>query len=182
MKRKSNFTSKNQHGAALFIALIVLLVITLLALSSVREVSMESRITGNFIEQRQLLNAAEAGLREGEGSMTSPLKPLDATTTCSSDAVCLLDDTPDYTQLFDTDNKSVNYGVSDDTQPNSNIELKWYALTAPSGAAEGASENPEYGNMMQGIGTFRYEVNSQARNTQTNSITKLRSTTAKVFN
>ncbi|PZP23336.1 pilus assembly PilX family protein [Pseudomonas kuykendallii] len=182
MKRKFPLKKIKQQGAALFIALIVLLVITLLALSSVREVTMESRITGNFVEQRQLLNAAEAALREGEGGMTSPLKPLDATTTCSSDAVCLLKDTPNYTQLFDADNKSVAYGVSDGTQPNSNIELKWYALTAPSGAAEGASENPEYGNMMQGIGTFRYEVNTQARNTQTNSITKLRSTTAKVFN
>lgn len=182
MRRNFTLRQKEQKGAALFIALIILLVITLLALSSVREVTLESRITGNFVEQRQLLNAAEAGLREGEGNMTSPLKPLDATSVCSSDTACLLDAIPDYPQLFEAENKSVDYGVSDDTQPNANIELKWYALAAPSGAAEGASENPEYGNMMQGIGTFRYEVNSQARNTQTNSITKLRSTTAKVFN
>lgn len=179
MNRKPHLDRGRQRGAALFIALIVLLVITVLALSSVREVTMESRITANFIEQRQLLNATEAGLREGERSMTSPLKALDPEPDCSSGTACLLRDTPANAQSF---SKSVAYGVSDDTKIKDNIELKWYALIAPSGAAEGASENPEYGNMMQGIGTFRYEVNSQARDTQTGGITRLRSTTAKVFN
>lgn len=56
---------KRQDGATLFIALIILLVVTLLAVSSVREVTLESRMTGIFIEQQRLLNAAEAGLREG---------------------------------------------------------------------------------------------------------------------
>ena len=49
MKHAVHFP-KQQRGAVLFIALIMLLVITVLAVSSMREVTLEARITGNFLE------------------------------------------------------------------------------------------------------------------------------------
>ena len=170
---------KRQSGAALFIALIMLLVITLLALSGARETTLESRITGNFIEQQRLLNYAEGALREGEGSLTAVLKPVEP--ACSSgDGYCFRDEIAANSQSFVTALPYVP--VTND----STHEMKWYAVPAPSGAVEGQSENPEYGNMMLGIGTFRYEVNAEALNSNDpdgkERKVNLRSTTAKVFN
>lgn len=163
-----------QHGAALFVALIILLVVTLLALSGVRETTLEARITGNFIEQQKLLNYTEAALRQGERSLTSPLKPLEPN-KCTG-AYCFLNTAPAYQQDFET---AMNYSP---VTGESNPFVKWYAVQAPSGATEGQAENPEYGNMMLGIGTFRYEINAEAENSATKNKANLRTTTAKVFN
>lgn len=167
---------KRQNGAALFIALIMLLVITLLALSGARETTLESRITGNFIEQQKLLNDAEATLREGEKQLALSNKPVEP--SCASDgSYCFLNPAggATYPQSFAS---SLGYDiVSGDSSTN-----KWYAIPAPSGATEGQAENPEYGNMMLGIGTFRYEVNAVSESSITGQKTNLRTTTAKVFN
>ncbi len=163
-----------QKGSTLFVALIMLLVITLLALSGTREVVLESRITGNFIEQQKLLNDAEATLREGEKQLTLSNKPVEPSCT-TDDSYCFRNEDASYTQSFAS---SLAYSyVSGDNSTN-----KWYAIPAPSGATEGQAENPEYGNMMLGIGTFRYEVNTVSESTVTGQKANLRTTTAKVFN
>lgn len=61
---------RHQAGATLLVAIMMLLIITLLAISSMRGVSLESRITGNLKQQKALTNAAEAALRMGETSIT----------------------------------------------------------------------------------------------------------------
>lgn len=177
---------RKQQGAALFIALVVLLVVTLLALSSTREATLETRITGNFIAQQKTANDAEAGLREGESQMTSPVTPLEP--ACAA-PYCFRNETPRYAQDF-TEVESEEEGGSSTLQYLSYAPVQgddaaythWYAIPAPAGAEEGAAENPEYGNMMLGIGTFRYEINTRAGNTANGQETRLRSTTAKVFN
>jgi len=165
-----------QDGSTLFVALIMLLVITLLALSGARETTLESRITGNFIEQQKLLNDAEATLREGEKQLTLSNKPVEPS-CASDDSYCLLNPPggASYSQSFTSSRGYVL--VSGDTSTN-----RWYAIPAPSGATEGQAENPEYGNMMLGIGTFRYEVNTVSESTVTGQKANLRTTTAKVFN
>jgi type IV pilus assembly protein PilX len=163
-----------ERGAALFIALIMLLVITLLALSGARETALESRITGNMAEQQKLVNYGEAALRQGEGLLTTSLKPREQNNCTGS--YCFLDTQPAYLQSFTT---SLSYTP---VTGESGLQVKWYAVAAPSGATEGQAENPEYGNMMLGIGTFRYEINAEAGNTANEQKANLRSTTAKVFN
>ncbi|MDV5860258.1 PilX N-terminal domain-containing pilus assembly protein [Pseudomonas mendocina] len=164
-----------QRGSTLFVALIMLLVITLLALSGTREVVLESRITGNFIEQQKLLNDAEAALREGEKQLTLSNKPVEPS-CATGDSYCFRNEDPSYIQTFN--NGALAYAfVSGDSSAN-----KWYAVPAPSGAIEGQAENPEYGNMMLGIGTFRYEVNAVSESNVTGHKANLRTTTAKVFN
>lgn len=165
---------KKERGAALFIALIMLLVITLLALSGARETTLEGRITGNLSEQQQLINYAEAALREGEKRLTAPNKPLEQN-DCSG-SYCFLSTDPTYLQDFET---ALGYSA---LAGQSEESIRWYAVAAPSGAAQGQAENPEYGNMMLGIGTFRYEINAEAENSNTEHKANLRSTTAKVFN
>lgn len=170
-----------QKGSTLFVALIMLLVITLLALSGTKETTLESRITGNFIQQQKLLNDAEATLREGEKQLTKVNRPVEPLCT-KGDGYCFRNSLPSYAQSFD-DGALPYEVVKDDNSTN-----EWYAIPAPSGAAEGQAENPEYGNMMLGIGTFRYEVNAVSESTTEHPATNakpkanLRTTTAKVFN
>jgi len=193
MKRTNSYriTMPNaQKGASLFIALIVLLVITLLALSSTREVTLESRITGNFTEQQRLFNSAEMGLRDGEISIVANTSPLDPTSECEAaiqgarPEPCLLELTDNlysYELLFATANKSRPYYPENGTKANTNTNINWYAKPAPSGGQDGEAENPEYGSMLGGNATFRYEVNSQAVNNSSSNATYLRSTIAKLF-
>lgn len=166
--------TRKEQGSTLLVSLILLLVITLLALSGAREVSLEARITGNFIEQQKLNNDAEAALREGEIQTTKGHKPYEP--ECSSaSAYCLLTIAPTYATNFST-SKAYEL-VKNDTS-----RQIWYALPTPSGADENQSENPEYGNMMMGIGTFRYEINAQSTHNPTNNKVQLRSNIAKVYN
>ena len=61
-----------QRGATLLVALVMLLILTVLAVSSMRGVVLESRITGNRAETQRLQTAAEAALREGEFRFYGP--------------------------------------------------------------------------------------------------------------
>jgi type IV pilus assembly protein PilX len=58
-----------QSGVTLIVALVFLLIITVLGISSMRGVALESRITGNLKQEKILEEAAEAGLRIGEESV-----------------------------------------------------------------------------------------------------------------
>lgn len=121
---------RRQTGATLLVAIMMLLIITLLAISSMRGVSLESRITGNLKQQKALINAAEAGLRIGEssiyawkcaviaGNTNKPCIPI-STITANSNA-----DTP---QLFNTVANLPNIN----TVPASsygNMQIQWYIV------------------------------------------------------
>lgn len=59
-------TSTRQQGAALLIALVMLLVLTVLAVTSMRGVTLESKITGNQAYSERARHLADAALREAE--------------------------------------------------------------------------------------------------------------------
>jgi type IV pilus assembly protein PilX len=61
-----------QSGAVLLIALVMLLVLTLLAVTSMRGVTLESRITANRAHDMQLSNIADSALREAEFRFYGP--------------------------------------------------------------------------------------------------------------
>ncbi len=63
---------KNQSGAVLMVALVMLLLLTLLAIGSMRGVVLESRITGSRVYMSQLQDAADAALREAEFRFYGP--------------------------------------------------------------------------------------------------------------
>ena len=77
-----------QRGATLLIALVMLIVLTLLAVSSMRGVTLESRITGNRAHSLKLHNAADAALREAEFRFYGPAHLRDklepTATNCST--------------------------------------------------------------------------------------------------
>ena len=187
---------KQQGGAVLVIALVFLLILTTLAVTNMREVALDSRITANLVDQRNIFNAAEAGLTDGQYRTIGPepnmtrgnydrdvwQRPLNATDACSNGVtdVCLLDIAPGdvtYSQDFDTVGKFKDYAPDDSTTFNESIS--WYALPVPAGETEGASINPEYGNMLSGSGEFYYEVNSRAEN---DGEVRLRNTIFRIYN
>jgi type IV pilus assembly protein PilX len=57
---------RNQQGAALLVALVMLLLITLLATATLRDSTLQSRMSGVGAERQRAANAAESALREGE--------------------------------------------------------------------------------------------------------------------
>lgn len=63
----SSFESGNkQQGAVLAVALIFLLVLTLLGVSSMKSTLLEEKMAGNMRDQSLAFQAAEAALRDGE--------------------------------------------------------------------------------------------------------------------
>lgn len=61
-----------QNGAVLLVALVMLLLLTLLAMGSMRGVTLESRITANRAQDTRLQNVADAALREAEFRFYGP--------------------------------------------------------------------------------------------------------------
>ena len=152
---------RTQKGVSLVIALVFLLIITVLAIANLREVSLESRITGNLIESKQLMNVADAATRDGERRTVArgPQEPTDDCANIPLRKLCLLNRTPDYrldmasAQVYSPNDGTVMAGAA-----------RWYAIPAPAGSDTGENENPEYGNSAMGIGVFRYEINGMASN------------------
>jgi type IV pilus assembly protein PilX len=122
----------DQNGATLLVALMMLLIITLLALSSMRGVSLESRITGNLRLQKTLTNAAEAGLRIGEesikkwqctpaaGNNNKPCMPIPSTVVDG-----------DYPLAFTAANlANINLVTTYQYNPvtGNNVEIEWYVI------------------------------------------------------
>jgi type IV pilus assembly protein PilX len=65
-------SSKSQGGAVLLVSLVMLLVLTVLAVSSMRGVTLESRITANRAHDMKTQNIADAALREAEFRFYGP--------------------------------------------------------------------------------------------------------------
>jgi type IV pilus assembly protein PilX len=60
---------RRQHGAVLVVSLIMLLVMTLIAVSAMRTTTLEERMGGNTRNQETAFQAAEAVLRAGESNL-----------------------------------------------------------------------------------------------------------------
>jgi type IV pilus assembly protein PilX len=78
-----------QRGAALFMVLMLLLVMTVLVLASMRGTVMQERMTANHYDRSLAFQAAEAALREGERwLLANPPKPAagacDGTGNCGT--------------------------------------------------------------------------------------------------
>ncbi|PHR11226.1 MAG: hypothetical protein COA41_20330 [Sphingopyxis sp.] len=198
---------RDERGAALILSLVFLLILTALAVSNMREAALESRTTGNLVNQKGCFNASEAGLRDGEYRVSGKLSentpgnyppipvarygnifslaPPNATLTCPAglpaDLPCILDQEPAFSQAFaagETGFAGVKeYSPGDGTEFDQNI--LWYAVPFLGGASQGESENPEYGNYQAGVGQARHEIN--ATSSDENCRVDLRSTTLRVY-
>ena len=66
---KISTTPKKEHGAALIVSLVILIAMTLIAITSMRGTSTELSMAGNLRESGLTFQAAEAGLRSGESAV-----------------------------------------------------------------------------------------------------------------
>lgn len=64
-----NGTPRAQRGAVLLIALIMLLLLTVIGISSMRSTSLQERMAGNLRDESHALQAAEAAMRQGEAAV-----------------------------------------------------------------------------------------------------------------
>ncbi|MGL4316401.1 MAG: pilus assembly PilX family protein [Pseudomonas sp.] len=76
--------ANRQRGVVLIIALVMLLVLTLLATTSMRESTLQARISGSVAEQKLASNAAESGLREAERRLAGYSELDEGAATCSA--------------------------------------------------------------------------------------------------
>lgn len=65
---------QQQRGVTLLVALVMLLVLTVLTVTNMREVTLETRMTANRMENLNQNNAAESALREGEARFFNALR------------------------------------------------------------------------------------------------------------
>ena len=181
---------RQQQGAVLMVALIMLLVITLIAIGTMRNTTLETRLTGARVENARLQNMVDAALREGEfrfygpGHLDAKLNP-NPEVNCDADAnklnifgnnkPCLLN------AMSDNDLKSfyktpVSSGLADvkwmeyrglDAR-NRFVPAKdekpasFNAYRILEGTAENAVVNPEYGAALRGTGTYYYVITARA--------------------
>jgi len=64
-----------QRGAALIVAMVMLLAMTLLGVTAVRNTILQERMAGNLRDSNLAFQAAERALREGERFLRSPTIP-----------------------------------------------------------------------------------------------------------
>ncbi len=159
------FPRHRQHGAVLVIALVMLLIVTLLGVGSMREVALESRITGNLIEQKKLRNAAESAQREAERRIAG----AESIEDCSmvSDIPCYHGKADSYDYDFsDKENYSGLDGLT-----TLERDARWYIrfIGGPYNAGGGGTNDAgNAGGALAGIDTaesgssFFYEVNAQS--------------------
>ncbi|NBB12031.1 hypothetical protein GVN17_20765 [Pseudomonas sp. SLFW] len=150
----------HQAGATLLVAIMMLLIITLLALSSMRGVSLESRITGNLKNQKTLFNAAEGALRIGENSISTTKAP-------SLDAACIKTSCLRWSlkDLAVTDGKDTvtRFGTADNGTnttklvTNYDVKVQWYVVDL--GNLVGYSQGT---CAAMGCGPHHYEINACA--------------------
>ncbi|WP_341960072.1 PilX N-terminal domain-containing pilus assembly protein [Pseudomonas sp. RC10] len=148
-----------QTGATLLVAIMMLLIITLLALSSMRGVSLESRITGNLKNQKTLFNAAEGALRIGENSVSYTKAPsLDSVCTAAS---CVRWGLKDLTATAgkDTPPRFTTGDLNNVTSVTTNyaVKVQWYVVDL--GNLVGSSQGNDFAT---GKGPHHYEVNACA--------------------
>ena len=72
---RSTLSQHSQRGAALIVAMVMLLVMTLLGVTAVRNTTLQERMAGNLRDNNLAFQAAEAALREGEQFLESPTIP-----------------------------------------------------------------------------------------------------------
>ena len=129
---------KHQSGVALFICLILLLIMTLLAISSMGTSILEEKMAGNYKNTNQAFQSAETSLRNSEEWLAAQTSEPIPNNTGSNEVWTLNSPDPDSTNNLDWWNElsstwwganARSYGVgltSINTPPSSLIEYKTF--------------------------------------------------------
>lgn len=181
----SPITRKSQEGAVLLVALVMLLVLTLLAVSSMRGVTLESRITANRAHDMKTQNIADTALREAEfrfygpGNLADKLEAraenCNASNTIKVNGInkpCLLEiqtnrllaffNQPGLAGADDLVRTSNIWMAYQGTDPQTKTEADAHYNSILAEEAGNAAVNAEYGGRGEGSGTYFYLNNGKA--------------------
>jgi len=190
---------QSQGGAVLLVSLVMLLVLTVLAVSSMRGVTLESRITANREHDMKSQNIADAALREAEfrfygpGNLSEKLEAKAANCLAANtlktngiNSPCLLEIKTDRLLAFVEQPQQAD---GDDlltasniwmpyrgTDPTADTEANAYFNSILADEAGNAAVNAEYGGRGQGSGTYFY-----LNNGKTDDALYLQSTHANIY-
>ncbi|MEH6625108.1 MAG: PilX N-terminal domain-containing pilus assembly protein [Motiliproteus sp.] len=71
MPKRSQSLPRQQRGATLIVCMIILVVITFMGVGSIQDTTMEEKMAGNMKNRNMAFQAAESGLRDAEGYLSS---------------------------------------------------------------------------------------------------------------
>lgn len=138
-------SSKNQSGVVLPISMIMLLLLTLIAITGSQVTGLEEKMAGNSRDYNLAFQAAETALRAGEAATAgSPVfytgaQPIDwtnaAVTTYSGGTLTGINQSPVYIieELPSTAGASIGAGGSLEAgAPPDSTSISWYRITARS--------------------------------------------------
>jgi len=151
--------ARHQAGVTLLVAIIFLLIITVLAISSMHGVSLESRITANLKQQKTLRSAAEAGLRMGESSISKIAAPTSVKACTATTCLPWVQSELTTTATVDTPTQFVAANAANMATATTayNTQIQWYVVQL--GMLNGQSLN---NCAIKGCGAWYYEVNACA--------------------
>lgn len=161
--RKRMSSKARQRGAALFVAMIMLLLMLLLGVVGMRTVTLESRIAGNMLENQRLQETADGSLREGERVIQKYGISL---AQCASDATSpLTAGKPCFTTEARTHGLDSNYSISALASGFAKPWGYWYPRYVSTLCPKGSSATAALETANTGCTEF-YELNAQATPTE----------------
>lgn len=80
MKANYSHLNRDQRGATLIVALILLLILTLVGVAGMQDTTLQEKMVGNMRDRNLAFQAAEAGLRGGEKYLQAATLPAFANT------------------------------------------------------------------------------------------------------
>lgn len=209
-----SINKRQQGGAALVIALVMLTVVIVLTVTNMREVSLEARMTAHRAESQQLQLAAESALREAERRYYGPglieEKLTEVPENCRKSNVyrpqivrpCLIPiqlagtELLESHQLYQLDplehiENLYNWTGAKTETASTNTFIPWMPYRGTTAGQPSTLEsraywntaliphqgiNAEYGDTLQGKGTYFYLVTAQGKD-----IFSLQSTIANIY-
>lgn len=141
---------QSQHGATLLVSVVFLLIMTVLALSSIRGVSLQEHMASNLYDRGLAFQSAEAALQTAQNVILANPEPL-GTQDCSPTSIVVCKSVPANT--FQNDNAgwtnvTATSGVNISQRlgiPQYNIQLMGRGETGLAYGQMNSANNVQYG-------------------------------------
>jgi type IV pilus assembly protein PilX len=148
-----NASRRKQEGVALIVALVLLLIVTVLALASIRGTSLQERMSANMYDRSLAFQRSEAAMRAAEDAITTSWKIADlGGVDCSptTGVACPLVPANTFSSGAGSDTNWVNVGTSDAVNNDKSPGTAQYTVqlvgTGPSSSNLGVDANADYAN------------------------------------
>jgi len=178
-KHKLQHPAHKQAGVALIVSMVILLVLTVLAVASMRMGTLQERMTHNLRESSIALNGAESALLDGETWLAAQVKgpnmrPPEAQSSCSGGCGTPVDvwreDVPEHAPEWIAQNGRT-ITLSNDTDLTLVSTSPSYVVEKlEPGAAQLGNDLAEPNQIHSGQQYYRVTADSPGRNQQTQSV------------